>query len=100
MITYLETYFIVLHGYAHRLNTFSRHLLSRYIHLFYKFTLIKFLERNMMNVEKRVFKRKLKKLQDAAKPKMSKIGENGIAIEKEPVSLFSVFFKQLFHCVL
>ncbi|KAL3998033.1 DEAD/DEAH box helicase family protein [Acanthocheilonema viteae] len=38
----------------------------------------------MMNVEKRVFKRKLKKLQNASKPKMSKIGENGIAVERRP----------------
>lgn len=47
----------------------------------------------MLNVEKHVFKRKLKKLQDAAKPKLSKISENGTATEKEPVSLFSVFMR-------
>uniref|UniRef100_A0A915PYW2 ATP-dependent RNA helicase n=1 Tax=Setaria digitata TaxID=48799 RepID=A0A915PYW2_9BILA len=35
----------------------------------------------MINVEKRVFKRKLKKLQDAAKPKMSKNDENEKIVE-------------------
>ncbi|EJW84000.1 DEAD box polypeptide 18 [Wuchereria bancrofti] len=35
-----------------------------------------------MNVEKRVFKRKIKKLQNAAKPRISKTGENGIATEE------------------
>lgn len=45
----------------------------------------------MMNVEKHVFKRKLKKLQDAAKPKMIKTNENGTAIENEQVGLFFFF---------
>lgn len=53
----------------------------------------------MMNVEKRVFKRKLKKLQDAAKPKHVKTDEDGTGIEKGSVSfsfiIASHFFKLL-----